>query len=234
MRRRVDTFYCFSPLVMITTFLLECGFALYLLMFRTRNTALRITVLLLLALAVFQLAEYGICEDVGFMSTHWAQIGFASVTLLPPLGLHLVYTIAHVRSKIAIPMSYALAASWVAAFLMTHIMESQLCSGNYVIFRISHPVDALYYLYYNVLLALAIFTAWRSGIKQRKKHTKAALYGVIAGYALFIIPSLVVRELVRVSDERGSALPSIMCGFALLLAATLTFYVMPKVSDKKK
>ena len=74
---------------MLATLLIEFSGALYTLI-RYRLTA-RTAILAasLLALGVFQLAEYFICTGVVLSGLSWARLGFVAISLLPPLGIEL-------------------------------------------------------------------------------------------------------------------------------------------------
>lgn len=217
---------------MIATFFIEIMFAMYLLVFRTRNLSLKLGVLLILCLAVFQLAEYGICESVGISGNMWARVGFTSITLLPPLGLHLVFSIAGKESKRLIPGAYGAATIWITIFLFGNIMSGSVCEGNYVIFNIPEPYEGLYYVYYNLLLLAAIAFAYAFSNQMKQKQIRYALYWSIFGYASFILPAIAFT---MIDDYIGSdsPLPSVMCGFAVILATTLTLKVIPNTTNKK-
>jgi hypothetical protein len=57
-----NIFYCFSPPVMIATFFIEMALVMYTLFLRKLNKSTKIGVVLIMCLAIFQLAEYGVCE----------------------------------------------------------------------------------------------------------------------------------------------------------------------------
>src|SRR3712207_4044568 len=81
--------YCFSPLVMLATFIIELAMALFVL-WRYRGLSLsRIVLAILVLLATFQLAEYFACSGPESMSTTWSRIGFVAITMLPALVLQL-------------------------------------------------------------------------------------------------------------------------------------------------
>lgn len=225
-------FYCFSPPVMIATFLVEMALVFYTLFFRKLNLSVRLGAILILCLAIFQLAEYGICENLGLDNSTWAKIGFTSITLLPPLGVHLIYSIANKRAGPLVLASYAGAVAWILAFLFGDIMTGAVCGGNYVIFRISEPFEGLYYIYYDSLL---LATMGLSAIFARKVKTKKlrnALYTLVFGYGAFIIPSIMFSTF----DKYGgvdSNLPSVMCGFAVILALFLGMKILPSASKAR-
>jgi len=228
------TLACFSPPVMIATFVIEIGLVLTLLYRRKHNRVVQLTVLLILFLSVFQLAEYGVCEKVGFHGDAWARIGFASITILPPLGMHLMYVIAQRKSRLLVPATYLAAMAWIVIFLFFNIMEDQVCQGNYVIFHINDPIESYYYWFYNIALGVAMIMGLLFQTTAKSKKTKSALFYMVVGYLSFIVPSVIVRIIATFNENGSSALPSIMCGFAVVLALILVFKVIPNTTQPNK
>jgi len=227
-------FACFSPPVMIATFIVEVLLIAHMLITRKINKTVQIAALLLTSLAIFQLAEYGVCEQLGLSGNTWARIGFVAITMLPPLGLHLVYNISKTKSKAILPLAYALASIWAGIFLFGGIMGGQVCDGNYVIFEISNPAEIIYYVYYDFFVIVALYKGFRLMHTVRLKRSKTALKFLMIGYLAFIIPSVVVRLLFDFNDAKNSALPSILCGFAVILAVLISVKVIPNTAQKRK
>ncbi len=216
---------------MLATFFIEIALIIYILLYRKMSTTIRIGVLLLFCLAVFQMSEYGICESWGLAGDPWARIGFVAITLLPPLGLHLVFSIAKQKSKI-LYVAYFGALSWICLFLFGGILEGSVCSGNYVIFNIPNPYEGNYYLYYNSILLATIFIAFAFAHKQKNAKIRLALRLLAAGYLTFIVPSILF-SLVNDYVGHDSPLPSVMCGFAVILALILSLKVLPLTSKRR-
>ncbi len=219
---------------MIVTFFLEIGMAMYLLARYVLTPTLRIVTAILLLLAVFQLSEFGICEKYALGGTDWARIGFSVITLLPPLGLHLVYKLNGTALKHRALLMYGPAFAWISLFVLGNIMLGQGCSGNYVIFQIRRPYDLIYYVWYDAMLVYAIVRAWLQNQIVKNKKLKAANWSLILGYSAFIMPSIAVRLLFEFKDTTASALPSIMCGFAVIFAGVLTFRLVPHTVPRQK
>lgn len=220
-----NTFYCFSPLVMIVTFIVELLLAVYTLWRYRYNPVTRLVVLLLVFLATFQLAEYMVCRGLGGDSSTWSRIGFVAITVLPPVGMHLVYTLAKARKRPLLLPAYALGAAFIAFFaLVGRSIDGHACAGNYVIFQVAPGFGALYSLYYYGLLIATLGLGWSFLRQARDKNVRRAIGGVMLGYAVFLLPTTTVTLL---KPETMSAVPSVMCGFAVLLALTLCFVVLP-------
>lgn len=217
---------------MLATFIIEIACALYVL-FRYKLTPVsRLGVAILVGLAVFQLAEFNVCEGAwGVDSLTWARIGYVAITLLPPLGLHLAAKLAGDKQPWLIGAAYLSAAVFVCIFLFVgHGMQSQQCLGNYVIFKIAPWATKIYGLYYYGWLLVAIAYAWRKVQSSGSAAIKKALYGLIIGYLAFIVPTTLANI---VDHSTIAGIPSIMCGFAVILAILLTGIVLPSYfSDK--
>ncbi|HTJ73068.1 MAG TPA: hypothetical protein VL481_00570 [Verrucomicrobiae bacterium] len=224
---KTNRLYCFSPPVMLATFIIEVVGALYVI-FRFKMTPVsRLAVGILAGLATFQLAEYNVCEGAwGVDSLTWARIGYVAITLLPPLGLHLATKIAAKQQKALVAGAYASAAVFAGIFLFVgHGMQSQQCLGNYVIFTIAHWATIPYAMYYYGLLLLTVGYALRASKTMANRFKREALAFLAVGYMAFILPTTAAN---LIDPTTLAGIPSIMCGFAVILAVILTTVVMPK------
>lgn len=222
--------HCFSPPVMIATFLIELTLAVYTVWRYGLNAVTKVVVAILVCLAAFQLAEFNVCETAwGIDSASWARIGYVAITLLPPLGIHLVARIAGDKRKWPYRTAYTLATLFSAYFLLaTNGIAAGACLGNYVIFEQGHDTAWLYGWYYYGLLVLAIvYAVWLA--RAAKPHVRRALHALVVGYALFMVPTTLVNI---VDPSTVSGIPSIMCGFAVTLALVLVFAVVPHLYSK--
>jgi hypothetical protein len=219
------TLRCFSPEVILATFVLELLLALYA-WWRYRLTAFgRLSVVFLLLLAGFQLSEYAICR--GAPSVLWSQIGFICTAFLPVIGIDFIIRLR--RIKYSIVWGYALAAalSVVMAFY-PGIFATAECTGTFVAFRADRIGFELFYAtYYLALLFLGIGLAWE-GLRQIGANRKALTW-ILIGYAAFMLPTFVVYFLASFGRV---AIASILCGFAVLMAIILVLRILPLVHRK--
>ncbi len=221
-------FFCFSPQVMLFTFLLESITALYVFLRYRSSMFGRLVALVLVLLGIFQLAEYNICggKDVIF----WAHIGFIAITLLPVLGLHLISRITK-ESSFILPW-YLLAFGFVSYFIIApDIMGSPVCGGNYILFNPTKNWGLMYAVYYFGALFFAIKEAY-GGIRmfRRQSRKRWLLIWLCLGYLSFVVPTGFVY---LIAPATRHAVPSIMCGFAIFFAAILAFIVTPIFYKKK-
>lgn len=187
----------------------------------------RLIVATLTCLAVFQLAEYMVCQGaMGMNSIEWAKTGFVAISLLPPLGLHIASEMSGRTFGKQVMAGYGLAAAFSAYFLFsTQGISGSVCGGNYVIFDLApHAVNA-FTVYYYVSLTLGLVLSLHWARRSKDQHIASALKGLSAGYASFMIPTTAVNI---VNPATVSGIPSIMCGFAVALAFVLVFWVMPQ------
>lgn len=219
---------CFSPLVMITTFLIETSAALYVLWRYKKDTVARLILAMLGCLSFFQLAEYMICEKAVLLSSlDWARLGYVAITLLPPLGIHLGSHIAHKKPGFLLKLAYANAAAFITFFLFIgNGMQGEKCLGNYIIFYIAPHAIIPYALYYYGWLITGVHLAWKARTSIQNPQRKQALKWLTIGYMSFLIPTFLANI---IKPETISGIPSIMCGFAVILSFCLLFKVAPLI-----
>jgi hypothetical protein len=227
---------CFSPPVMIATMVIEVSLALYTIWRYKLNQLGRLVVLLLTMLASFQLAEYFVCTGSVGHAQFWSRVGFAAITTLPPLGLHILHVLAGKRSKALVQFAYGSMFAFIGIFLLVHgAFSNHECTGNYVIFHIRPHLGGLYWIYYfgwiGVSIALAV--KWLREIKQTGKQAVRqlqAIEGLTFGWFVFIIPTALANA---VNARSRQGIPSIMCGFAVLFALIVVLYVLPRAGERK-
>lgn len=216
---------------MMATFVIELGLAAYVL-YRYRKTVIgRLVVALLICLSIFQLAEYFVCNNAGY-EVIASRIGYVAITFLPVLGLHLMSLMTSPLSKKLIKYMYGMTVAFAAYFLLAPgVFQSNVCTGNYVIFQLSNAEIGAYSLFYFGFITAAV----RSGLQYLKKPLKSknvsAVRWLLVGYALFILPTAAV---VVFHPDTRRALPSVLCGFAIALAVILAVKITPLTSKKDK
>lgn len=216
---------------MLVTLCIELGLLLYVIV-RYRMSALtRLIMATLLLLALFQWAEFNVCEGQAGLHSFYSRLGFVAITLLPAVGIHLVSMIAQRRTRWLIAGSYLFAGIFAGAFALSPgAFENHACTGNYVIFHLSNQLGELYFLYYYSLLftglGLCLYYAMDAAPRMRE-----ALILQAFGYLSFVLPTAVINTINPASIR---AIPSIMCGFAVIYAFVLVFGIAPRVIKQKK
>ncbi len=210
---------------MLATFFVEFSLAAYAFV-RFRMTKFgRLSIATLVFLGLFQLAEYRICG--GIDPIFWSRVGFAAITLLPPLGIHLISLITgkHNYTRFA----YALAGLYSVIFLFApKVVGAPVCGGNYIIFHTAQDLSWTYGVYYLGLLLLGMWEI----IEAMKLNNEnfSLLAWLAAGYSSFMVPMGIVYSL---SPAVRGAIPSVMCGFAVVFAVLLPAVIVPKYRAKK-
>lgn len=221
---------------MLATFIIEMVLAGYTVWRYKLQTLGRLVTISLVALAVFQLCEYHVCGGWGVRASEWSRAGFVAITLLPPLGLHILYVLANKPGRRLVGAAYVTMVGFVAFFLLDRAaFQSYQCTGNYVIFQIGMQAARVYAVYYYgwLLAAMSLGVRWVTQLKQQGKATfnrLQAVRGLIIGYLVFLVPTALANS---VKPETRRGIPSIMCGFAVLFALILTMYIMPRLASKR-
>lgn len=223
LQKKTGYFHCFSPEVMLGTFLIEIFFAVAIFVRSKYRPSLNniLILLILMFLASFQAVEYLICET-GIDKLLLGKLGFFSITLLPPLGIHLAYSLAQQKHHPHILVPYLTAFIMNVLFISSPFtVQNVTCHGNYVIFDLPFILQVVYGFYYQGFLLYGLMTAFHlSHDVTGSKAQRLRWLGV--GYILFMMPTALVLLL---KSETIDAIPSVMCGFALILAFILYFKV---------
>jgi len=216
------TLYCFNPPIMIITFMIEVILALYtFLKSRKEGSTIDIT-LVLVFLAVFQLAEYQVC--LGNNPLIWSRVGLSAITFLPILGYYLISKLENKTRFIFLGAFIALAFA-IEFIFFPKTIAGAVCNGNYVIFNMESILPSFWGYYYFGFLLLGLWMSARGILDDKlKAKTKRALRWFIVGYLSFILPLTLVYAFI-VPARAGTA--SIMCGFAIIFAFILTFKIAP-------
>ncbi len=215
---------------MIATFIIEIGLLLYTLIRYRMNSATRLVCATLLCLAIFQFAEFNVCENGQQLGSLYSRIGFIAITLLPPLGIHIVQTIAKRGSHILRYAAYASGIGFAVVFGASNFaFQSHVCSGNYAVFQLAPGLGGLYFAYYYAWLFVGIGLCLYYSVAAHKKIREALILQTV-GYLSFILPTGIVNA---VNPASINAIPSIMCGFAVLYALILVFGIAPRILDRK-
>lgn len=185
----------------------------------------RLVVSILVFLGLFQATEFMLCGGPGVNGGVWSRLGYASITTLPPLGLHLTYAISDQKSRYLVPFAYLTAVGFISYFALgVQAISGHTCYSNYAVFNTSTGLSWLYAFYYYGWLILGTFTAYEFG-KRSKNHIKKSLYALSIGYISFIIPTTAFN---LIDPSTIAGIPSIMCGFAVILAFILVGKVAPE------
>lgn len=222
MKNKGMVLYCFSPPIMLATFIIEMLLAGYTYIKSRQNKSDLFIVFTLVFLALFQLAEYQICEGNNLLL--WARLGLIVITFLPVLGLYLITRLNKKTYLLQIGIVLAIAFTTVILLIPTAVTNAT-CDGNYIIFNTNFGIFSFYGYYYFGFLILGLFESVK-GIhnNQDKEPLKKAFKWFIVGYLSFVLPLTAVYLVVPATRM---AVELIMCGFAIIFAFILTFKIAP-------
>lgn len=230
-KKNSSTFYCFSPPVMIATFAIEIGLLLYTVIRYRMSPLTRLIAVTLFCLAFFQFAEFNVCEGSEGLNGFYSRLGFIAITLLPPLGIHLVQTIAGRGPKWLPWLAYASGLVYITIFgFNSAAFASNVCAGNYAVFNLMPQLGGYFFAYYYFWLLLAISMCLYFGLKGSQK-VREALALQAFGLLSFVLPTGIVNA---VRPETIHAIPSVMCGFAVIYALILAFGITPRILEVKQ
>ncbi len=225
---------CFSPPVMVATLIIETCLAIYTLWRYKLTPITRLVVLSVGALAVFQLCEYHVCTGYGPNAVRWSRAGYVAISLLPPLGLHMLHVLAGKKGRKLVIFGYLTMIGFVTYFLTYHAaFIGYACTGNYVIFQIGDRPAVAYGLYYYgwLLVAIVLGVRWSKQLKARSLKKAKSIEALIIGYFVFLLPTAIVNS---IEPETRRGIPSIMCGFAVLFALILVLYILPQIALRRQ
>lgn len=229
-QKRQLVFGCFTPQVMVATFVIETLLVVYTIV-RYKLEAKGRTILAILGcLAAFQLAEYYVCTQSG-VAVIAARFGYVAITLLPVLGLYLTGLLTKpLKRRTAIAMFTCAGVIATYYLISPNAFDGYECTGNYVIFQTNLFQAYAYGVYYFGFIGVTIFKAFRHMQNYANAKNYRALYWLLVAYAVFIVP---VAILIVFHPDTRRAVPSIMCGFAIAFALIMTARVAPMALKKR-
>lgn len=210
---------------MMLTFLIEVVLLVFVFIrYGLRTTLHRVASAILVCLALFQLAEYNVCGRFNVSALSWSRLGFVAITLLPPLGVHLLFTIISRKRDLLLAGAYVSSLIFIYVFGFSNLaFNSHVCAGNYAIFQLNNHMGGWFFMYYYFWLFASIFLGLRAMKHANPKQSRVLRY-FVSGYLFFLLPTTVINML---RPETTSGIPSIMCGFAVIYAVVLVFGILP-------
>lgn len=216
---------------MIATCVIEFSLFIYTLVRYKMSTVTRLAAATLLLLGIFQLSEFNVCGLSGTdAAAIWSRVGYAAITLLPPLGMHLIRVISGRGSRLGVALAYASGLAFALTFgLNAGAFQGHVCAGNYAIFHLRSPLGGMYFAYYYGWLIIGVMQSMYFSLKATQK-VREALIMQASGYLSLLLPTGIVNTL---NPQTIAGIPSIMCGFAVIYALILSFGIVPRVLAKK-
>ncbi|MGF7228728.1 MAG: hypothetical protein ACQR33_01965 [Candidatus Saccharibacteria bacterium] len=195
------------------------------------STLTRLVVATLGLLALFQLSEFTVCGATHWSAAFWSRVGYMAITMLPPVGLHLIRTVSGRGPRWLVQLAYVTGVFVATVFgFSSTAFQSHICAGNYAIFQLAHPIGGYFFAYYYGWLIIGIVQSLYLSLTVTLSVRKALVYQVF-GYLSFLLPTGIVNAL---NPQTISGIPSVMCGFAVIYAIVLSFGIAPLMLAKRR
>ncbi|MBW3021146.1 hypothetical protein KY334_07665 [Candidatus Woesearchaeota archaeon] len=213
---------CFTPLVSISTAIIEFIIAAYLILHFKKSKIAKPIAIFCVLLGIYQLTEFLLCTT---SYQFWAKIGFITTAFLPALALH--FTINYTKNKerinkrlglliYLIPTFYFLMALAKENFILNTSCGNYFVTMRYIIQTgIYKPLGFIYLFYYISFVAIACVLFLNHYKKQKNILKKEIDVDVIIAVIISLIPAVVLLFLFPMI---AFAFPSIYCQFAIAFA----------------
>ncbi|MBU4283717.1 MAG: hypothetical protein KJ968_01295 [Nanoarchaeota archaeon] len=226
---------CFTPIVSLSTAILEFVVATAILVFCRKSLINRFFPLLIYILGFYQFTEFMLCtSNYPFF---WAKMGFVTYSFLPAVALHFVMKLTNKKYNYKILYIVPVIFSLIA-FLKPDFIIQSTCTTFFVIVikdMFNSPIPLLLFIYelYYSWFIVAVCYFLLKGINKEKIPLKRKLYAVIlAAVIITLFPAMV---LFLIFPAFRIILPSVYCEFAVLftVAAIISSYLDNKIQKKK-
>jgi len=223
---------CFTPIVSLSTAIVEFVVATAILVFCRKSLINRFFPLLIYILGFYQFTEFMLCtSNYPFF---WAKMGFITYSFLPAVGLHFIMKLTSRKCNYITLYMVPVIFSLTALINPDFIIEST-CTTFFVIVTkdlFNSLFSYIYGLYYFGFILLFCYFLFNSFNKE-KDQLKRKLYAVIfAATLITLLPALV---LFLIFPAFKVMFPSVYCEFSVLftVAALIASYLDNKIQKKK-
>ncbi len=223
---------CFTPIVSLSTAIVEFVVATAILVFCRKSLINRFFPLLIYILGFYQFTEFMLCtSNYPFF---WAKMGFVTYSFLPAVGLHFVMKLTNRKCNYITIYMIPIIFSLIALFKPGFIIEST-CTTFFVIVikdlfnSLFSYVYGLYYFGFIMLFCYFLFKSFNKEKNQLKRKSYAVIF---AATLITLLPALV---LFLIFPAFKIMFPSVYCEFAVLftVAALIASYLDNKIQKKK-
>jgi len=210
---------CFTPLISLSTAIIEFILATILLLFFKKTIFRNFFIILIYLLGFYQLTEFMLCK--GGNTIFWAIIGFLTYNFLPAIGLHAVLKFLNKKFNILLLYFIPILVSFLV--IIFPVFVDARCSKFFVnvktIFHNALFLNSIpfyfYIFYYAGFIIFACYLLYKDYTRQRNKIRKELDVIEISGILLMTIPTFVLILLV---PFLGIEFPSVLCRFAIFVA----------------
>jgi len=225
---------CFTPIVSLTTAILEFIVATFILIYFKRTTFVKFSIIFIYVLGFYQFTEFMFCTSGNEFL--WAKIGFITYTFLPALALHFALTFNKKKYNLTYIYFLPILIS-IFAFLNQNFILNASCDSVFVIvqtmfysFKNFHSI-ILFILYVSYYFGFIFYVSYILIKKQYKTKNKKLKILSWIGFSSAIITLALPLILIIILPSFRIQFPSVYCEFAVLFTifAVVGCYVDNKV-----
>jgi hypothetical protein len=211
---------CFTPIISLTTAIIEFIIATFILVFFRKSLINKFFVTLIYVLGIYQFTEFMLCTSNNPLL--WAKLGFIAYTFLPAIAMFYIIKYYFPKNKTSkakfiylIPIIFT-----VIALSLGEFIARAECSKFFVIIQsmmwsISPILHYSYGLYYGGSIILTSFLLLNKIKKEKNKIKKKLQINWLLAIVLSLVPALL---LVSILPSLEIYFPSIYCEFAILFS----------------
>jgi len=226
---------CFTPIVSLSTAILEFVVATAILVFCRKSLINRFFPLLIYILGFYQFTEFMLCTTS--YPFFWAKMGFVTYSFLPAVGLHFIMKLTNRKCNYITIYIMPVIFSLIALLKPDFIIQST-CTTFFVIvskdlFNSSIPLFSyIYGLYYFGFIMLFCYFLLKSFNKEKNQLKRKSYAVIFAATLITLLPAVV---LFIIFPAFKIIFPSVYCEFAVLftVAAIISSYLDNKIQKKK-
>jgi len=226
---------CFTPIVSLSTAILEFVVATAILVFCRKSLINRFFPLLIYILGFYQFTEFMLCTTS--YPFFWAKMGFVTYSFLPAVGLHFIMKLTNRKCNYITIYIMPVIFSLIALLKPDFIIQST-CTTFFVIvskdlFNSSIPLFSyIYGLYYFGFIMLFCYFLLKSFNKEKNQLKRKSYAVIFAATLITLLPAVV---LFIIFPAFKVIFPSVYCEFAVLFtaAAIIASYLDNKIQKKK-
>ncbi len=219
---------CFTPVISLSTAIIEFFVATFLLFYYSKSNFRKITIFLYL-LGAYQFTEFMLCTSNDLI---WAKLGFVAYTFLPAVALSfcLVYVKKNSRNLLvfALPVFFSL-----FALLKPDFVTDATCGTYFILVKqlfyqtIYFVPSIIYFTYYFGFIAMTSYLLIQHYMNAKNSISKKIDLIVLFGIFVSLIPAII---LLFIFPSLSMMFPSIYCQFAIIftVCAMLVFYLENK------
>jgi len=228
-------YMCFTPIVSLSTAILEFVVATAILVFCRKSLINRFFPLLIYILGFYQFTEFMLCTTS--YPFFWAKMGFVTYSFLPAVGLHFIMKLTNRKCNYITIYIMPVIFSLIALLKPDFIIQST-CTTFFVIvskdlFNSSIPLFSyIYGLYYFGFIMLFCYFLLKSFNKEKNQLKRKSYAVIFAATLITLLPAVV---LFIIFPAFKIIFPSVYCEFAVLFtaAALIASYLDNKIQKKK-